>query len=553
MWAAHGILAVGATLPGLYTAGGDTEITTSVRIDVRKVVAVIATPYDPGVAGEITRYYSSLPYMTKLTDTPAGQRFEPILENPYRFLATLFSGSRILARSIPSLGDSGLLNTDNALDEIQAYHWGGRSWDVYVGDEGAAFATFELVWPGKTSDLKFERDRAIVPLEDVGKRFNQPAQGTLYTWIGGTSNSLVLDGSGDKVDFGDVLDRATSSVTLAVAFVTTTAQTAVLCGKGLAISGAAGQGYALGLHSGGNMRAECGDGVTQFTANATPGGGYDDGAVHWAALVIDKTADLVRAYFDGAEIDTTSIVGMGTVDNADAFRFGTNDAGAQDFTGRILKVYISSAIETPAEVAAVMDDKDFNGHVFSGSVLSAWPIDEGTGTSVGDIVGALAGTITGALWYGQREGGADVQGKPKPFAYGKCNKVKPTQLDPLKRVFQCGDETMQALLNAWDQGAELGGTITNEASEETFWTGAGPSAPDVKTHLALSLVRFGAAPVGEITLTLEGSTVGGYSENPPTIQRSIAANRAGVSDPTGFDTASYSALGTAEYRSVRGH
>jgi hypothetical protein len=540
MYEAHGYLPVGGALA--YTSGGGTGITTSVRIDVRKVVAVVAKPYDPVGADTVTKYYSTLPYMTQLTDAPALQRFESVLDKPYKFVAELFSGDRIGARSIPSLGDAELMNTDDSLDDLQELYWAGRDWDVYVGDEGAPWADFELVWPGKASAAKYTRDRVIVPLEDVGKRFDQPAQSTLYKWESGTANSLIFDGS-DNVNFGDVLDRGTNSVTLAVAFVTSTAQNAVLVGKGLVLNGSGGTGYMIGVRGSGTpIYAECGDGTSQLRAFGASD--YDDGAVHWAAVVVDKGADLVRAYYDGTELDTTDITGLGSLDNGDSLKFGENNATGNRFTGRILKVYMDSTALTVSEVAAIMDDPDFNGYVFPAGELGAWPIDEGTGTSVGDIVGSNDGTINGAVWYGQRNGGADVQGKPVPMAYGPCDKVKPTMLDPIKRVFQFNDGGTNDLLGEWDQGSSLGGTDTDQASEETFWTGAGPTAPDVWTHLAKGLIRLGAAPVGELTLQIQGSTVGGYTDQPHTIQRSIAANRAGISDPSGFDTASYTALGS---------
>lgn len=537
MWDAIGGLPLASA--DAFVAGGVGDIGAVLRIDEKKVVAVHTRPWDPeangGLGAEIDLFLSTTPYTSFPTDTPASTRFEAVLERAYEFRASLFSGNEIGARSLPSLGNGIIDNRDDKRDFYQRLNFAGRDWRVFVGDDNAQFASFTEVWPGKAGSPELERDQIIVPLEDIGKRFDQPMQPNLYN--PGFEPYVIFDGVDNQIDFTDVLDQGSTAFVFGVAFRTTTAQTSVLYGKGLAMGGANGSGYALGLGSGGALRAELGSGAaTQVAATFTPSPGseYNDGQRHTLVCHVERSTNTLRLRYDGAEVATADISGVGNTDNANSLFAGVNNAGGQRFVGEIERLALDNTLVGVQDALAerFADDVDASG------LAHYVPLTENILFTANDVSpNGFHGTISGdasddALWSGTHNGTPELQDVIIPQAFGQPFHVSPDLIDGEKLVYRFHSGSADAVLQVFDGGVEL---FEDTGATGDVFTGPGPAAGEWMVDLSQGLIRLGSPPEARITMTVRGDNSPSYTEEPSEILRRIATNNLGIPDPAGFD------------------
>ena len=76
---------------------------------------VILEPYDPGASAVVTLYHSDHGFVTKPTDSPASQYFEPRVVSALNFERHLFQRGLIGGRSIPNFGEIALADAVAAL------------------------------------------------------------------------------------------------------------------------------------------------------------------------------------------------------------------------------------------------------------------------------------------------------------------------------------------------------------------------------------------------------------------------------------------------------
>lgn len=542
MWDAVGGLPVGSAHD--FVAGGVGNIGTVLRIDEKKVVAVHARPFDPAVGDEIDLFLSTVPYMSFPTDTPASTRFDAVLERAYEFKSNLFAGNEIAARSLPSLGSGIVDNRDDNRDFLQRLHFEGRDWRVFVGDQFDQFESFFEVWPGKAGAPRLGRDDIEVPLEDIGKRFDQPAQTDLYT--PGFEPYVVFDGSNDEIDFGDNLDRGTGGLTIGTAFRTTTgAQNASLYTKKSGTGSAAG--FALNVGSGGAIRLDLGDGTDGFTINVVPAGGYDSGDRIGVIGRVQRSTDTAFLYFnlyDGNGwqlVGTVDITALDSLDNANSLFAGRDSsAGGRFFVGDIERLVMSGAAGTP-QLTAVQDaiDERFADDVDPAPFIHYVPLTENFGTSVADTSSsAVDGTINGqgtqGVWSGTTEGTPDLDGVIKPQAFGQPFHTQPDLIDGRKYVWRMHDGPIDAVLQVWESGAPI--PIDNTVVSDIF-TGPGPVPGDAMVDLSRGLLRLGSplAQGTRLTVTLRGDNSPSWTDSPTEILRRIANRKLGIPDPQGFE------------------
>lgn len=540
MWDAVGGLPVGSAHD--FVAGGVGNIGTVLRIDEKKVVAVHARPFDPAVGGEIDLFLSTVPYMSFPTDTPASTRFDAVLERAYEFKSNLFAGNEIAARSLPSLGSGIVDNRDDNRDFYQRLHFEGRDWRVLVGDQFDQFESFFEVWPGKAGAPRLGRDDIEVPLEDIGKRFDQPAQTDLYT--PGFEPYVVFDGSNDEIDFGDNLDRGTGGLTIGTAFRTTTgAQNASLYTKKSGTASAAG--FALNVGSGGAIRLDLGDGTDGFTINVVPAGGYDSGDRIGVIGRVQRSTDTAFLYFnlyDGNGwqlVGTVDITALDSLDNANSLFAGRDSsAGGRFFVGDIERLVMAGAAGT-LQLTAVQDaiDERFADDVDPAPFIHYVPLTENFGTSVTDTSSsAVDGTINGqgvnGLWSGTPSGTADLDGTILPQSFGTPFHVEPDLVDGTKFVYRMHDGSIDAVLQAFDAGVEI---FEDPGASGDIFTGAGPASGTYMVDLTRGLIRLGTKPAGRFTVTLRGDNSPMWTDDPAEILRRIANRKLEIPDPQGFE------------------
>lgn len=534
MWDAVGGLPVGSA--PAFVAGGVGNIGTVLRIDEKKVVAVHSRPWDPqangGLGAEIDLFLSTVPYMSFPTDTPASTRFEAVLERGYEFNTSLFAGDEIGARSLPSLGNGIVDNRDDNRDFYQRLNFAGRDWRVFVGDQFDQFASFFEVWPGKSGAVDLERDRIIVPLEDIGKRFDQPMQTDLYN--PGFEPYVVLDGSNDFIDFGDNLDRATGNFRMGVSFRTSSNQSAGLYTKKSTAGGGIDAGYALILTTGGALQCVIADGVAiDFAAASVT---YNDGKRHTAVGDVRRSSNLIDLYFDGVLVSSQPITVTGGLQNAVNLYAGRLGNGTLLFTGEIERVAQNAGGASIADFQSALDER-FADDVDASGLDHYVPLTENVGTSAGDISpSGVNGTLTGgALWSGTTNGTQELVDVIKPQAFGQPFHTEPDLIDGTKLVYRLHDGSIDAVVQVFDGGVEL---FEDPNATGDIFTGPGPGgavADDWMADLPRGLIRLANPPAARLTITLRGDNSPDYTEEPSEILRRIANRKLGIPDPQGFD------------------
>ena len=131
---------------------------------------------------------------------------------------------------------------------------------------------------------------------------------------------------------------------------------------------------------------------------------------------------------------------------------------------------------------------------------------------------------------GGNEGSAIMEGLPKPICLGEVYNISPVLVDEANHVYQVHDGQIEAVDAVYDNGQSVSFTtdLANGRFTVTGHTNNGIITADVS----------GAKPSGSYK-----STVG-------EIIRFVASEYAGFSDPADIDTASFSALDTANSAAV---
>ncbi len=167
---------------------------------------VILEPYDPGAGAVVALYYSDHGFVTKPTDNPASQYFEPRVVSALNFERHLFQRGLIGGRSIPNFGEIVLANADGGLDGLLAYGWDARRVRVFLGGEGFAYSDFGLVFDGTAEQIEVTDEVLTVRLRDWQHKLNKPVQGTLYAGTGGDEGGSDLTGVRKPLAFGRMLN-----------------------------------------------------------------------------------------------------------------------------------------------------------------------------------------------------------------------------------------------------------------------------------------------------------------------------------------------------------
>jgi hypothetical protein len=170
----------------------------------KKKYLVILKPYNLATSSEITLYYSGEGFITKPTDTPANTLFEPRLVEPISFSRSMFSSGKIGGFSVPGFGELILTNADGGLDAFSGYAWDGRSVEVKVGEDGAAYQYYFTIFTGQARTVEFDDLFIRVILRDDQNDFDIDYPDTLYAGTGGNEGTAELAGQAKPHCYGQV-------------------------------------------------------------------------------------------------------------------------------------------------------------------------------------------------------------------------------------------------------------------------------------------------------------------------------------------------------------
>lgn len=137
--------------------------------------------------------------------------------------------------------------------------------------------------------------------------------------------------------------------------------------------------------------------------------------------------------------------------------------------------------------------------------------------------------VQGTLYAGSggTEGGDDLKGKPKPLTFGKVNNITPVRVDVANAIYQVHDGQIEAINAVYDNGVLV-------------------DAADYTNDLTNGRFTLDSVSTGTITADVQGAKPSGsYKSTADQIIRLLVTTYGGLADPGDLDTASFTALNTA--------
>ncbi|OUW83689.1 MAG: hypothetical protein CBD78_00045 [Candidatus Thioglobus sp. TMED218] len=126
---------------------------------------------------------------------------------------------------------------------------------------------------------------------------------------------------------------------------------------------------------------------------------------------------------------------------------------------------------------------------------------------------------------GGAEGSDVLKGTPKPLVFGEVTNIAPILVDPTNNIYQINDGQIEAISNVYIDGVRT-----------TSFT----------ADLNNGRLTMSSTPTGIVTCDAKGSKPSGsYKSTVGDVVRYIGSQFGGLSDPADYDTASFTALNTA--------
>lgn len=149
---------------------------------------------------------------------------------------------------------------------------------------------------------------------------------------------------------------------------------------------------------------------------------------------------------------------------------------------------------------------------------------------------------------GGSDGGADLTGKKKPLAFGTPRHISLVLVDSAQPTYQAHDGTMQSVDAVYDRGVPL--TFGSDRANYAALVAASVAAAHYDTCLAEGFIKLGGLPVGTPTADVHGENGSGFIYKTADIVRWFIAHKTSIVDPTGIDTATFTAVNTAQAAAI---
>jgi len=492
-------------------------------------------------------------WSTRPGDTPANALFLGRLVNAFNVALESVVPGTVGAIAGAKGGELVLGSLKGDLDALATdYRWSGARVDVsLVG----YWAGGRLEYPDRVAVWSGEADQALPGLDSVriavrdGERFlDDPltlAKFSGSTWeLGFGASSVVTFGAPSKVNItGDVSIVASLSLES-------------LAGNNYVLSwnnSATTYPFALLFNTSGYLLYRNSNVSLAGVAAAVPSGVR----LTIAATVSGSTLRLYAWREDTGRLvyDSTVTLSSASKTAGDGnLRIGEHSGGKS--AGMTLdRLLVFSRVLTRYEIEALRHRQLSAAEIAADSTLKlCLSLEEGTGTTATDATSSPAnGTITSGTWRLSLEGGADLEGKEKPAAFGKREAVEPVLVYAPTRIYQVADTAVSSIVGVSTGGNAItfGAAYTTLAS---FLAGSASSGHyDTLIYSGGSFVRLGSNPDKPVTVSLLGDASGsGYVSTAADVARRIvtARGRSPLADPAGLDTSSFSDLNTANSSAV---
>lgn len=504
-------------------------------------------PYDNSAAAEVTLRVSTDEYATEPTDTPANTPYEARLAEGPSFdtdAAPPGTLGQLPARRGGELV-VGLRMGDR--DTWRSYDWDGRRATVrhggYSPKLGRKLTYAEMGVAEYEMELaKFGLDSATIPLRDLARKFEDLLQSRRYM---GTDFSLRL-GASTFVDFGTPAKcDLTGNLTLEGRLWLDSLATSI---RLFVWAGASAYPFDFLINTNGTVR---------FTASNYSAALTTTAALltkRWYHFQISRLGTSIRFRWreEGPGTETieaaTASAATGAANVGGVLRLGTGTNPLNGIFDELrLYDYARSADEwrdaRSKELSAV--------EAASANLKLYCRANSTSGTTVTDSSASPAnGTISGSTftWLPSLQGKADLAGKVLPDGFGFVEDANPVLVYEPTRIYQVHSRNAGGSFIDSEGGATI--TAGTAYTDWLLFLLATTTAAQADTLNCTdgTFVRLGSNPSKPISVTFNGDATGsGYVSTAADIVRRIITTRGKnpLTDPGDLDTASYSALNTA--------
>ncbi len=170
----------------------------------KKVYLAEIQAYNLNTLAMETLYFSTLPYVTAPSDTPANKYYEPRLNTALNFQRSMYKPERIGGNSTPGFGVLRLNNTDGGLDNLEGYSLAGRPITIKLGAILFDFNDFGVVFEGTCAAVAISKDVIEISLKDLQEKLKLPIQSNLYGGTGGVDGGEDIEGKPKPLIYGEV-------------------------------------------------------------------------------------------------------------------------------------------------------------------------------------------------------------------------------------------------------------------------------------------------------------------------------------------------------------
>jgi hypothetical protein len=225
-----------------------------------------------------------------------------------------------------------------------------------------------------------------------------------------------------------------------------------------------------------------------------------------------------RSMFQLGKIGGASRTNFGqlVLGNADA---GLDAMAGYAFDGRSVVVKIGGETDVYADFTTI----------FTGTADSIEFDDTTVSVRLRDKQLLFETPVQGTLYAGSggTEGGDDLKGKPKPLTFGKVFNITPVRVDVANAIYQVHDGQIEAIDAVYDNGVVV-------------------ATADYTNDLTNGRFTLDSVSTGQITADVQGAKPSGsYKSTADQIIRLLVTTYGGLTDPGDLDTASFTALNTA--------
>ena len=168
------------------------------------VVAKIVLAVDASGTEQTWWFCTGRGWTTGASDTPASTYIEPRLERSGSFQRSMWAGGALFGPQQAAYGTLRVLNGDGALDAWMGYGFDGRTIELWIGEEGAAFpSAFTSLGTARMLRASMTLTAINIVLRDRLEDLSKPICTSTFAGTGGLEGPSTLTGRIKPRAYGD--------------------------------------------------------------------------------------------------------------------------------------------------------------------------------------------------------------------------------------------------------------------------------------------------------------------------------------------------------------